>query len=302
MAGLISRIALLFWVGLLGVTGGQAADYATKFSNVGTIGNTRHNMTQRQTSGGGPQSFWMDNVRNDYGEICVYCHTPHGANTKISVPLWNRTIQTTTYTTYNQLGTATLTQTVSQPGAASLSCLSCHDGQTAIDSIINMPGAGRYSAGQETTPDSGFLNTWTTGGQFGNYPAANGGQHNTLVQCASCHSAGPGSPATSFASFVIGTDLRDDHPVGVPFPADAPDFFQPGGTTAGLKFFDTNGNGRADKQDIRLYKTGSEYRVECASCHDPHGVPSGGPGSAFNKTFLRKTNETSGVCFTCHNK
>lgn len=305
MAGLISRIALLCWMGLFGATGGQAADYASKFSNVDSIVNTRHNMTQRQGSGGGPQSFWMDNVRNNYGEVCVYCHTPHGANTKVSVPLWNRTIQSTTYTTYNQLGTGTLTQTVSQPGAASLSCLSCHDGQTAIDSIINMPGAGRYSASQETAADtsaSGFLNSWTTGGQSGNYPAANGGQHNTMVECMNCHSAGAGSVATSFASFVIGTDLRDDHPVGVTFPSGAPDFFQPGGTTGALKFFDTDGNGRADKQEIRLYKTGGEYRVECASCHDPHGVPSGGSGTTFNKTFLRKTNEASGVCLTCHNK
>lgn len=39
-----------------------------------------------------------------------------------------------------------------------------------------------------------------------------------------------------------------------------------------------------------------------ASCHDPHDVPSGGPGNVFNKTFLRKSNENSTVCMLCHAK
>ncbi|HMX15909.1 MAG TPA: hypothetical protein PKD29_03595, partial [Rhodocyclaceae bacterium] len=50
-------------------------DLPTKFSNIGTIGNTRHNLTQRQSSGGGPNGSSMDQYRNDYQEICVYCHT-----------------------------------------------------------------------------------------------------------------------------------------------------------------------------------------------------------------------------------
>ena len=55
-------------------------DLATKFTNQGSIGNTRHNLTQRQVSGGGPAGVSMDSYRNDYEEVCVYCHTPHGAN------------------------------------------------------------------------------------------------------------------------------------------------------------------------------------------------------------------------------
>jgi hypothetical protein len=35
---------------------------------------------------------------------------------------------------------------------------------------------------------------------------------------------------------------------------------------------------------------------------DSHGVPSGGAGSKFNPTFLRKTNVASAVCLTGHNK
>ena len=50
------------------------------------------------------------------------------------------------------------------------------------------------------------------------------------------------------------------------------------------------------------FESGDGFEVECGSCHDPHGVPSGGNGSAFLPTFLRVTNAGSAVCLTCHNK
>ncbi|MDH4234136.1 MAG: hypothetical protein OEV15_03250 [Gallionella sp.] len=130
----------------------------TKFSYKDGVSNTRHNLTQRPVNGIGPtMPWWMDGTRNDYGEVCVYCHTPHGANANVTAPLWSRTLKATTY---DQLGSSTLTQTVSQPGIASLVCLSCHDGQTAVDSIINMPGSGCYNAGQATAENTAFLDAW----------------------------------------------------------------------------------------------------------------------------------------------
>lgn len=276
-----------------------ANEVPTEFSNQGGIKNTRHNMTQSTTVSAGAT---MTAFRNNYGEVCVYCHTPHGANTAAGAPLWNRALPTgTTYQTYNTLNTSTLTQTVSQPGAASLPCLSCHDGSQAIDAIINMPGSGQYYA----TPDP---TKWVSGtGQ------SKSGQHRTLVQCMACHNEDPngvgGGVATDFTVFVIGTDLRNDHPVGVNFPITTgagTDWNTPTGSFAvgpeTTLFFDENTNSRMDKGDIRLYGVGSDSRVECASCHDPHGVPSGGVGSVFNPTFLRKTNTNSAVCMTCHNK
>ena len=35
-------------------------DLPTKFTNIGSVGNTRHNLTQRQTAGGGPAGATMD--------------------------------------------------------------------------------------------------------------------------------------------------------------------------------------------------------------------------------------------------
>ena len=48
--------------------------------------------------------------------------------------------------------------------------------------------------------------------------------------------------------------------------------------------------------------TGDGFEVECASCHDPHGVPSDGAGSTFNPAFLRVANSESNLCLSCHVK
>ncbi len=280
-------------------------DLPTKFTNRGTIGNTRHNLTQRQVSGGGPAGATMDSYRNDYEEVCVYCHTPHGANRTVNAPLWNRTMKATVYQTYDLLGTPSITQPITPPGISSLTCLSCHDGTTAVDSIINMPGSGRYNPAQETAENTAFLND-----AWNNRRGPDATVHARLnaAECLACHSPGAGvvgAGATDFTAFVIGTDLRNDHPVGIRYPTSAgagTDFKDPPRKETRLAYFDTNGNARADAGEIRLYNSGDGYEVECASCHDPHGVPSAGPGSVFHPTFLRASNAGSGVCLSCHTK
>jgi hypothetical protein len=284
---------------------------ASKAPNHTSVANTRHNLTMRYLGVG---AGWMSLSRNDYDEVCVYCHTPHGASGALQAPLWNRTTKSTSYQTYDTLGTSTLTQPVTPPGPNSLVCLSCHDGQVAVDSVINMPGSGRWQASQATGQDTSFLDTWPGGPGSSFY-----GGHGTLEvsadafnrygECQSCHSiAGPQhDPSTIpvFDAFHIGTDLRNDHPVGVRYPTitgSGTDFRTPAATGGNLRFFDTNGNSRPDKNEIRLYDSGDGFEVECGSCHDPHGVPSGGNGSAFLPTFLRVTNAGSAVCLTCHNK
>ncbi len=269
-------------------------DLPTKFLNQGSVGNTRHNLTQRQAAGGGPASIFMDFTRNDYGQVCVYCHTPHGANTTIAVPLWNRTVRATSYTLYNQ---SSLSGDVVAPGPNSLACLSCHDGQTAMDSVVNMPGSGRYLESQMTTQNNAFLTTWRNAS--GISPSLN--SHNTLSQCMSCHSNPGAGGAADFSAALIGTDLTNDHPVGVMLPT-GEDWNEPTGIAAGARFFDANGDGRMNSNEIRFYDSGNGPRVECASCHDPHGVPMGGPGSQFAPTFMRISNSGSAVCLACHVK
>lgn len=133
--------------------------------------------------------------------------------------------------------------------------------------------------------------------------------------CTICHRDNGGNGgAPDYTNFVIGQDLRNDHPIGILYPevfGAGTDFQNPPGIVPGeLRFFDLDGNGYPDKGEVRLYDSGDGYEVECASCHDPHGVPSMGPGSEFNPSFLRVSNGNatngsgiaSGLCLTCHIK
>lgn len=254
------------------------------------IASTKHNLG---TTGPGPNTF------SGTGEICVFCHTPHGADTTASVPLWNRVLAAaTTYTTYNTLGTSSLDGATAPVGSVSLACLSCHDGAQAMNVMINQPGSGGYnSAGAALT------GTWTGVGTLTGLPK-------------------------------VGPDLTNDHPIGIQYGggyasnAAFPQTDIAAGATRdtdfkAVKYANLNGNsvwwvdsgtvsGSRDKADMMLYTrtdsasvgltgavtagalTGAQAFVECASCHDPH--------SSTNDTFLRISNTGSAVCLACHTK
>jgi predicted CXXCH cytochrome family protein len=115
--------------------------------------------------------------------------------------------------------------------------------------------------------------------------------------CRSCHA--PNGPAGARDFSAIYADPKSHHPVGVLYPsASVADlkFNQPDRQTADIAFFDRNGNGQADSDEIRLFGTKGEATVECASCHSEHGsgmsVPAG--------LHLRVDNTGSALCLTCH--
>ncbi len=75
---------------------------------------------------------------NTTTQVCVYCHTPHGAQTDGTPndqPLWNRTTAAITGAVYTS---TTLGVTSSVSSDAKL-CLSCHDGSTNITAVGNPP-------------------------------------------------------------------------------------------------------------------------------------------------------------------
>jgi len=298
--------------------------------SIGGIASTRHNLTMSYSA----NSVVMDQFRNDYYEICVYCHTPHGANSTAAAPLWNRTVTAREYVLYKQDNSHANEPTgmdlnYTQPGPNSLTCLSCHDGATAIDSIINMPTqlSGEFRAGykqsQETagSVDNDFLDRWSgnnlgtasPGDSSGNSHA---GFNTNNSACMSCHNYDVTGTDTvpDFSIFSIGDRflskdasgtrpnsgggryLADDHPIGVTYPTkfDATiDYNEPDIKTGRIAFFDSNGNAHADPEEIRLYDTGDGYEVECGSCHDPHGVKVSNNGSNnIVPSFLRVGSDT----------
>src|SRR5512139_3149402 len=66
-------------------------------------------------------------------EVCIFCHTPHGASTALPVVLWNHA--STAVANYGLYQSATLKGTVSQPAGVSKACLSCHDGTVAVNTL-----------------------------------------------------------------------------------------------------------------------------------------------------------------------
>jgi predicted CXXCH cytochrome family protein len=154
-----------------------------------------------------------------------------------------------------------------------------------MDVVINAPGSGGYNAaGAElSTTDIGVMT---------------------------------GSPIPA-----LGQDLSNDHPISIQYGGggcssgnltctslgDA-DFFTPdtqviNGVNVWWVDTGTTGNGK-QKTDMQLYTrtdiTGGggvqEPTVECGSCHDPH------ESEARPVSFMRISNDSSGVCKACHNK
>lgn len=249
--------------------------------SLGGVFNTKHNL-----SAGG-----LNAVSNNDGtrEICVFCHTPHGANASAAVPLWNRNIDPTGYETYDQLGTTTLDASIEPIGSVSVACLSCHDGTQAMDTLINEPGSG--------VQVPGFRN----GAWSGQARPAQGRI---------------GRPAVITN---LGKDLTNDHPIGIQYAGGGYALSNAGGPGADRDFHTANseimgtsrvwwvntpeGTQSFERTDMKLYTrvaTRGAYvgeaqpYVECASCHDPHVDET--------PTFLRVNPAGSAVCLTCHNK
>lgn len=183
LASLVSTALLLV------VTSGAAAQ---TFDGT-VVANTLHNLRQ---STGSPMPV------ADLGEICVYCHTPHGGTT--TAPLWNRTDPTGPYTMY--FSTTIDMPIGGAPTGTSLACLSCHDGTIGVDEVINYPLA------------------------FDPADAVGG----TITNCAGCHQGSNPPGGFDFSNTLMGTDLSDDHPISLTYtPSADPGKFQPAGSVEG---------------------------------------------------------------------
>jgi len=203
-------------------------------------------------------------------ETCVYCHTPHGSDSTAAVPLWNRKLGDGGQITdvYDSTFSATIDGTVdlgtTTGSGYSLVCLSCHDGTQGVDVVINIPGTDGYNAAG--APMDGIATTMTAG------------------------------------VALLGTNLQNDHPVGIPYAGGGVNFGANAAAGSGTDTAFKAVTGTVTKSfttlsELPLYK-GNEGTplayVECASCHDPH--------EWTNPTFLRVPNTDSAICTACHVK
>jgi len=183
---------------------------------------------------------------------CMFCHTPHNARTDLQfVPLWNLEARSTTYQMYSSPTMSNPSPSI--PSGVSLACLTCHDGSGVI-------GDSQHHI--MTINQNSYMTDFSA--------------------CDKCHPGTRDDNNDMYSDILmdsIGTDLRNDHPISIPYPtpAEDPDFFTSNSVeTGGLKLFDV------------------DKKVECASCHNPH--------DPTNVPFLRKSNAGSQLCLTCHNK
>src|SRR3989344_7447746 len=267
-------------------------------------------------------------------EICVFCHTPHFGRTD-TAPLWNRGSSATGYVPY---GTTVGGTSITSVGGSSLACLSCHDGVTTLDNLINKPGKGSRTNG--TGADAGWVfGEIGTGDTIGD-TASGGETPGGAVKAASRLNIGAANDEVRNAAAV---DLSNDHPISVVYAGGTAASLRDSGTTISAisivnarNLADDNPDdggstsgiyGRSDnlwsvKGFINDSATIGDVlrdngQVQCASCHDPHYknqtnddptvvANSGGDIESVENDglFLRRVggNSNSGVCRTCHNK
>ncbi len=197
-------------------------------------------------------------------EVCVFCHTPHGADTS-QTPLWNKTLAAKTYTPYtsNSLDAETIKNaSLDQPMGSSKLCLSCHDGAMALGSV-------RVLRGQANPATIGVANTGAGGVMPGGSGTTTGYTRNI------------GGGVLGQTS---GFDLTNDHPISVTYDSNlsnrdgelrAPNASQQSpiliNTTHPL--FGKRAAGQsASRPVLPLEPTGASGagKVQCTTCHDPH--------------------------------
>jgi len=267
------------------------------------VRNTLHNLS---SSGPGTAKATTEN------EVCVFCHTPHGADTGALAekPLWNKTLTAKTYVVYTSksLDAETILNTsLQQPLGSSKLCLSCHDGAMALGSVrvlrgVNNPAAitmAGTGTGGIMPPGSG-----TTTGYTRNIGGGSLGQTSNF-------------------------DLTNDHPISVTYDTAlatrdgemrVPNATQNSTIVVGgtHPLFGKRAAGQgAARPVLPLEPTGasSAGQVQCTTCHDPH-IKGGATDltAEGNIKFLRRprlqraqptasyADGTDIMCLACHDK
>jgi len=268
------RIALM----LLAV--GAQAFPAAHAARQSKISDTKHNLS---TTGPGTTKSGSES------QICVFCHTPHGANTTNVSPLWNRATSNATYTAYSSesLDAKTIQSGWSgQPLGSSKLCLSCHDGTIALGNVVNAPGSGLGSA------------ISVAGATSTTMPAGSDGY-----------------------TRLIGSDLSNDHPISVTYDKTLADrdgemrtpnavtqnsaisingthpLFGPraagqgsglGSSAAGTGLYGSTSTRPVLPLETTSGSGGGTGQVQCTTCHDPHIKESTLTDDATDKADITK--------------
>lgn len=126
--------------------------------------------------------------------------------------------------------------------------------------------------------------------------------HAQNFTCLNCHDITAAAGVNDFS--LIYAQTKPHHPVGIAYPmgfAANENFNAPNGQSAGITFFDLNGNGLPDSNEVQMFGVNGAATIECATCHGEHGtVPV--PANTPVNMHLRVTADGSKLCSTCHSQ
>lgn len=279
---------------------------AVQAARISDIRGTKHNLSAALDGSGytnpksGAGTVPTRNIKaTSETQICVFCHTPHGASTS-ATPLWNRKVATDasysqSYIVYDSstLDAKQVQGSLEQPGGSSKLCLSCHDGTVAVGNVNVLNGVS---------------------------PTSNPKTNSTIATSGATFMPTGSGTDTGFTRN-LGTDLTNDHPISVSFndtlasrdgelrsPSAYPTLIGTRTTTS--------------KPKLKLENTGAaganQAQIQCATCHDPH-IRETNAATVGNQKFLRlnrfqhqdppstnsfNTTDNSGdiICLACHDK
>jgi predicted CXXCH cytochrome family protein len=174
--------------------------------------------------------------------LCIFCHTPHSASAITTAPLWNRAQPSSTYQLYTSNYLSGLTVPYPAPSQPNAQSKLC---LSCHDGTIAIGAVYNPGITSSPIPMAGAVTTMPTG-----------------------------------SSSYVGTDLKNDHPVGFTYNRSSdPELVQrawPWNTA------------------VALDPDASTGRIECHTCHDPHD-------NQYSH-FLRMSNTNAALCSHCHNK
>ncbi|MBI3353019.1 MAG: hypothetical protein HY036_10640, partial [Nitrospirae bacterium] len=270
------------------------------------ITNTRHNLSAnppdvtkhpeifpKGTAGADPRRVFTPQTN----EICVFCHTPHGANlaaaTSIQAPIWNRQLSSASYTLYDQVWSKSFEGKLNRgaPTGYSRLCLSCHDGTVALGGVLNKPGSG------------GFMDTpYTMQYKQGDVYSTDSSQIPPIPDTMPL-----GSGVDTGDTRRLGTNLTNTHPISFLFDsalaATDTELVDPGAPLQkgpGITVTDhtpISPAARYPGDNINVYDS-----VQCTSCHNPHQVDY--PKFLRASIFQNDANHPGEqiICLYCHAK
>jgi hypothetical protein len=247
-------------------------------------------------------------LHGNNANACIYCHAPHNALS--AAPLWNQTLSTKEYILYPNSSSTPSTPT--KVGAASLRCLSCHDGSVAVGRTaafgtlqmtgdlsanmgVQLEGSHPFSMQPQIKDDATLVSTLVSSHATKDHDVKLVEQN---IECSTCHDVHNQYKDLRSQKFLV----RDNAGSRICFACHDVGARTVSGVGNSLTAWPNSAHALstvavAPKARLGGYPTVKD--LACSSCHRSH--------NALGMGLMRKNpdrpvniDDTSQACFACH--